>query len=118
MKIKDAIHWIDIARMGYICDPNECGLEKGGDPCKVFHCDEIHDALVMAMDTLEKQIPKKPKMINRTKHYCPKCYNNNEYFPVDNKFFGVEISEEHRKEVRRVTYCKHCGQAIDWSEVE
>lgn len=58
MKIKDAIHWIDIARMGYICDPNECGLEKGGDPCKVFHCDEIHDALVMAMDALKKQIPR------------------------------------------------------------
>lgn len=53
MKIKDAIDWIDIARMGYICDPNECGLEKGGDPCKVFHCDEIHNALVMAMDALE-----------------------------------------------------------------
>lgn len=53
MKIKEAIHWIDIARMGYICDPNECGLEKGGDPCRAFHCDEIHDALVMAMDALE-----------------------------------------------------------------
>lgn len=53
MKIKEAIDWIDIARMGYICDPNECGLEKDGDTCKVFHCDEIHDALVMAMDALE-----------------------------------------------------------------
>ena len=53
MKIKDAIDWIDIARMGYICDPNECGLEKGGAPCSTFHCDETHNALATAIEALQ-----------------------------------------------------------------
>ena len=55
MTNEEAREWVDIARMGYICDPQECGLEKGKDPCKVFHCDEIHNALVMAIEALEKQ---------------------------------------------------------------
>lgn len=59
MTIQEAINFVDIARMNYICDPHECGLEKGKDPCTAFHCDEIHDALVMAIKALEKQIPKK-----------------------------------------------------------
>lgn len=102
MKIKEAIDWIDIARMGYICDPNECGFEKGGDPCKVFHCDEIHDALVMAMDTLKKQTPKKP-----TRTY---------------KILGVVVEgfcavcEE--SVLTEWDYCPNCGQAIDWGDTE
>lgn len=52
MTIKEAINFVDIARMNYICDPQECGLEKGEDPCTAFHCDEMHDALVMAIEAL------------------------------------------------------------------
>lgn len=52
-KYTEAINFVDIARMNYICDPQECGLEKGEDPCTAFHCDEMHDALVMAIEALE-----------------------------------------------------------------
>lgn len=107
MKIKDAIDWIDIARMGYICDPNDCGLEKDGDTCRAFHCDEIHDALVMAMDAIEKQTPKKPKW----GHHCPNCEN------------WLQVPEILRAEYKELCieccypkYCPNCGQQIDWSD--
>lgn len=53
MTKQEAINFVDIARMNYICDPKECGLEKGKDPCTAFHCDEMHDALVMAIEALK-----------------------------------------------------------------
>lgn len=59
-------------------------------------------ALDMAIDALEKQIPKKPE---RDEEYplgrvCPKCcaYLGNVQF----------MSSNH-------DYCKWCGQALDWS---
>ena len=53
---------------------------------------------------LEKQIPKKPNIhgyregreINTISYTCPIC----------NKHIGRE------------NYCKHCGQALDWSDTE
>lgn len=53
MTIQEAINFVDIARMNYICDPQGCGLEKGKDPCTAFHCDEMHDALAMAIEALQ-----------------------------------------------------------------
>lgn len=52
----------------------------------------------MAVEAIEKQIPKKPYLDNDNgiyeKEYCPAC--NRSLFPND-------------------PYCR-CGQAIDWSE--
>lgn len=60
----------------------------------------ITEALDMAIEALEKQIPKKPKLDNdngiyETEH-CPNC--NRQLFP-----------NEH--------HCR-CGQALDWSDTE
>lgn len=56
-------------------------------------------AIEMAIEALEKQIPKKPYKDNENgvyeKDYCPTC--NRSLFPNDH-------------------HCR-CGQAIDWSEV-
>ena len=51
----------------------------------------------LAIEALEKQIPKKPY---DTVH-CPLCKIEVELQPID--------AEE-------VTYCLHCGQAIDWED--
>ena len=56
------------------------------------------EALNKAVEALEKQIPKKPYDIV----HCPLCKIEVELQPVD--------AEE-------VTYCLHCGQAIDWSDI-
>lgn len=49
----------------------------------------------LAVEALEKQIPKKPY----DKVNCPLCKIEVELLPIDTE---------------QVTYCLHCGQAIDW----
>lgn len=59
---------------------------------------------VALLNLIEKQIPKKPNIhgyregreINTISYTCPIC----------NKHIGRE------------NYCKHCGQALDWSDSE
>lgn len=55
------------------------------------------EAICKTIEALEKQIPKKPY---DTVH-CPLCKIEVELQPID---------------VEQVTYCLHCGQAIDWSD--
>ena len=55
------------------------------------------EAICKAIEALEKQIPKKPYDIV----HCPLCKIEVELQPIDTE---------------QVTYCLHCGQAIDWSE--
>lgn len=60
MTKREAINLIDIIRMGYICDPQECGeIVTGettyeGELCNIFKCYDYHDACVMAIEALEK----------------------------------------------------------------
>ena len=60
---------------------------------------EFESALSLAIEALEKQIPKKPYDIV----CCPLCKIEVELQPIDTE---------------QVTYCLHCGQAIDWSDDE
>ena len=68
-----------------------------------IYADAIQEAYQLAIEALEKQIPKKPK---QDKEYplgrvCPRCccYLGNVQF-VPNNYL----------------YCQRCGQAIDWGE--
>ena len=65
-----------------------------------FHgeCSVFGEALTIAINALEKQIPKKPKTDDRYVMYiCPCC----------NDF--VKVSHN---------YCPNCGQKLDWSDEE
>ena len=55
-------------------------------------------AICKAIEAIEKQIPKKPYDIV----HCPLCKIEVELQPIDTE---------------QVTYCLHCGQAIDWSDI-
>ena len=55
------------------------------------------EAIRKTIEALEKQIPKKPYDIV----HCPLCKIEVELQPIDTE---------------QVTYCLHCGQAIDWSD--
>lgn len=59
---------------------------------------QFFTALKIAIEALEKQIPKKPYIDNENgvyeKEYCPTCHRS--LFPNDH-------------------HCR-CGQALDWSE--
>lgn len=67
-----------------------------GEKSKCYQYDL--EAINKAIEALEKQIPKKPY---DTVH-CPLCKIEVELQPIDTE---------------QVTYCLHCGQAIDWSDI-
>lgn len=59
----------------------------------------VEEACLLACQALEKQIPKKPYDTVS----CPLCKIEVELQPIDTE---------------QVTYCLHCGQAIDWKVSE
>ena len=69
----------------------ECGKI---DSCRGEYKECVEATVIKA---LEKQIPKKPYDIV----CCPLCKIEVELQPIDTE---------------QVTYCLHCGQAIDWSD--
>ena len=66
-----------------------------GEKSKCYQYDL--EAINKAIEALEKQIPEKPYDIV----HCPLCKIEVELQPIDTE---------------QVTYCLHCGQAIDWSD--
>ena len=62
----------------------------------------ITEALNLAVEALEKQIPKKVMQEKLTETLKPNCC------PVCN----------HRHYEVSVPYCRFCGQALDWSDTE
>lgn len=61
----------------------------------------------MAIEALEKQIPKKPKRVD---HWalCPTCY--------DKYGFSYDILVGMRGLKTGECHCLNCGQALDWSD--
>ena len=55
----------------------------------------ITEALNMAVEALEKQIPKKPSETDKAR--CIHC--------------ACVVKRDER-------FCKNCGQALDWSDIE
>lgn len=76
-------------------------LEIGGE----IHSQVLCDAVNVAIQALEKQIPKRPikskeqriRYVNT--YYCPTCNLG---------FTGFNIAK----------WCYHCGQKLDWSDDE
>lgn len=93
-KIREAIYCMKSFADDTVCE--ECD--------NYDRCDHtmVADNARIAIEALEKQLPKKPVEDNEqhiryaTTYVCPNC---------DGKFTGT-ISE----------YCYHCGQRLDWSE--
>ena len=81
--------------------------------CYVTNCDK--EPLEMAIEALEKQIPKKPNKaidsswgIKKEVHVCPVC----DYYLTEVHFLTCDEASSTEK----VTFCETCGQAIDWNE--
>lgn len=58
-------------------------------------------AIDMAIEALDKQMPKKPHLEGDGYWACPNCEEKYEYY----------------NELDCLKWCSACGQAIDWSEV-
>ena len=68
-------------------------------------CRKHNKAISMAIDALEKQIPKKPLHMHKN-YYCPICKEDGWMLWDD------AIPNDMDK------YCGMCGQAIDWEVSE
>lgn len=84
---------IDILKNEFkLCDPN----------CTESCTRCLEKAFELAIEALEKQIPKKPII-----DMCPCCENLVAYRVYDDTVDGSEVQD---------SFCGFCGQAIDWSE--
>ena len=90
-------------------------IEDKNNDCKFTEDD--YKANEMAIQALEKQIPKKPNKtiesswgIQKEAHTCPVC----DYYLTEVHFIEPQKIESNKK----ITYCETCGQAIDWSDEE
>ena len=79
--------------------------------------EDYYKANEMAIQELEKQIPKKPNKtidsswgVKKEVHICPAC----DYYLTEVHFIAPQKIESNKK----ITYCETCGQAIDWSDEE
>lgn len=66
------------------------------------HNGKMCEKVAVALEAMEKQIPKKPNA-KRNEAICPNCGQ------TLTEFFGFIIA---------IPYCDRCGQAIDWSDEE
>ena len=72
---------------------------------KDFYDAEFENALALAIEALEKQIPKKPLHMHKN-YYCPICKEDGWMLWDD----AIPNDMDN--------YCGICGQAIDWSDDE
>ena len=68
-----------------------------------------NEALKMAINALENQIPKKPYCIEDRMWCCPVC--DNHLLPK-----WVKYPTELMPKTEGLPYCMSCGQKIDWNE--
>lgn len=74
-------------------------LKKSNEIQEFYYSDEFSKVIDIAINAIEKQIPKKPIYDNyhRAGYRCPNCNNTNPW--------GYK-------------HCRYCGQNLDWSERE
>lgn len=96
MTPEEAIQYLECGAVpGCCCASNKRhGGDCGGE-------DKVNEAINIAIQALEKQVPKKPTQLNGKIRYCemfkcPSC--------------GCEFSGRVSK------FCFRCGQKLDWSE--
>ena len=103
---------------------NKCGVFEREHSMKTYLCDSCDfcysqgnfgnqkEAFQMAINALEKQIPKKPRktdsyrgVLKRVYAYvCPTC--------------GNVCLEKNINERQNTMFCWNCGQKLDWSDVK
>lgn len=66
-----------------------------------IYTDDWEEAILIAKEALEKQIPKKPReAVQSGFFWCPACSK-----AIKMRIEGSKIN---------ISYCPYCGQALDW----
>ena len=84
-------------------------IEDKNNDCKFTEDD--YKANEMAINALEKQMPKKPYCIEDKMWCCPVCDNN-----LLHKW--IKYPTRLMPKSQGFSHCASCGQAIDWSDRE
>ena len=71
----------------------------------------LRTAEEIAINALEKQIPKKPDCIEDKMYCCPVCDNNLMYK-------WIKYPTRLMPKTEGLPHCMSCGQKIDWSDGE
>lgn len=110
MTREEAREILKIKRECYDYEGFSCDMPYGKEIDGFDGCQLCEKALDMAIEALEKQIPMKVEWTidhiwgtTRKQPVCPVC----DYYLTMTEFIGNG---------EKITYCDHCGQAIDWSE--
>ena len=89
-----------------------------------------HEENLVAIEALEKQVPKKPILKNgESKSFVDYDDGHGEYkvtewqdwvCPICGWFVGQRYnwSQNHSHDQRKCNYCNECGQKLDWSDVD
>jgi hypothetical protein len=100
------------------CGNTSCLDDKPScDGCVLkIMAEEWDNALDMAIEALEKQIPEKPT----EEAHDEKALSYNLYCPACERVIGYRgtITGRIAQKYGNEDYCGKCGQAIDWSEDE
>ena len=75
------------------------------------------EAFEVAIEALEKQIPKKPVEV-RNEIVCPTCKTLVGSSPCCRNDLGVSDDDIFIYELSMPKYCSNCGCVLDWSEVK
>lgn len=73
--------------------------------------EQMKYAKQIAIEALEKQIPKEPKIIKYESEYDTRDY----FCPICNKCF-IHFVDGEFYAGKKDCWCSECGQKIDWSE--
>ena len=110
------IEAIEVLKQPCYCDYD---LSATIEDCDISSCDK-RDAFKLAINALEKQIPKK------ITH--PGCYDNEGIWHTWNGINGVPYDlcpnckinlctgGVFGRDKNKMKYCKNCGQKLDWSD--
>lgn len=71
--------------------------------CCWCECKVDDNTKILILETIEKQIPKKPIENRYPWVICPSCGGS----------VYIDKVQEHIRDNEN-TYCEHCGQALDW----
>lgn len=71
-----------------------------------IYADKCNEAHQIAVEAVEKQIPKKPYKVKEHKQ-------NDYYCTVCKRYLGSETELKH--DCLKPEHCQHCGTKIDWS---
>ena len=81
----------------------------GGDDDEIYKKDI--EALQMAIQALEKQVPKKVKKEFVTVNGCITCFETDVCPVCGNDFYIEDLGQ-----TMYYSFCPDCGQALDWGE--